>query len=106
MLRLRCPCMATQTQHRAIRRSRLDRKSTRLNSSHTVISYAVFCFIKEDVPPDETRRDDLPQRVQLEFVVGDEHQLRLLRVGVDRGLRALAVVALRHLLARLVERDV
>src|SRR5438034_8093503 len=24
----------------------LDRKSTRLNSSHTVISYAVFCLIK------------------------------------------------------------
>src|SRR5438132_498991 len=23
---------------------RVDRKSTRLNSSHTVISYAVFCF--------------------------------------------------------------
>src|SRR4029453_19580551 len=25
----------------------LDRKSTRLNSSHTVISYAVFCFKKK-----------------------------------------------------------
>src|SRR5438034_8750103 len=25
---------------------RLDRKSTRLNSSHTVISYAVFCLKK------------------------------------------------------------
>src|SRR5260221_9673422 len=25
---------------------KLDRKSTRLNSSHTVISYAVFCFKK------------------------------------------------------------
>src|SRR5699024_12530588 len=25
---------------------RLDRKSTRLNSSHVSISYAVFCFIK------------------------------------------------------------
>src|SRR5438034_5819096 len=28
---------------RAARRAKLDRKSTRLNSSHTVISYAVFC---------------------------------------------------------------
>src|SRR5438034_2575520 len=28
-------------------RSRLDRKSTRLNSSHTVISYAVFCLKKK-----------------------------------------------------------
>src|SRR5256885_8759869 len=26
-----------------------DRKSTRLNSSHLVISHAVFCLIKEDV---------------------------------------------------------
>src|SRR5438034_8127616 len=29
------------------RRSRADRKSTRLNSSHTVISYAVFCLKKK-----------------------------------------------------------
>src|SRR5438132_4543312 len=28
---------------------RLDRKSTRLNSSHTVISYAVFCLKKKKV---------------------------------------------------------
>src|SRR5260221_8939500 len=28
-------------------RTRQDRKSTRLNSSHTVISYAVFCFKKK-----------------------------------------------------------
>src|SRR5438132_9972433 len=27
--------------------SKLDRKSTRLNSSHTVISYAVFCLKKK-----------------------------------------------------------
>src|SRR5260221_7136557 len=27
--------------------SRVDRKSTRLNSSHTVISYAVFCLKKK-----------------------------------------------------------
>src|ERR1022692_3874115 len=31
----------------------LDRKSTRLNSSHLVISYAVFCLKKKK--PDETR---------------------------------------------------
>ena len=27
--------------------ARIDRKSTRLNSSHTVISYAVFCLKKK-----------------------------------------------------------
>src|SRR5438034_6262925 len=30
---------------------RLDRKSTRLNSSHTVISYAVFCLKKKNSRP-------------------------------------------------------
>src|SRR5438132_3867919 len=41
----------------------LDRKSTRLNSSHTVISYAVFCLKKKkkmrlrELSKDETRRD-------------------------------------------------
>src|SRR5438132_8426149 len=28
-----------------------DRKSTRLNSSHTVISYAVFCLKKKNIGP-------------------------------------------------------
>src|SRR5260221_9049679 len=35
----------------------LDRKSTRLNSSHTVISYAVFCLKKKK------NRDDPAQRI-------------------------------------------
>src|SRR5947207_6261958 len=35
-----------QTSLRDLHRER-DRKSTRLNSSHTVISYAVFCFKKQ-----------------------------------------------------------
>src|SRR5947207_8571984 len=33
--------------HHRERVSRQDRKSTRLNSSHTVISYAVFCLKKK-----------------------------------------------------------
>src|SRR2546426_5700076 len=33
----------------------LDRKSTRLNSSHLVISYAVFC-LKKKKPTSQTRR--------------------------------------------------
>src|SRR5260221_10417879 len=35
----------------------LDRKSTRLNSSHTVISYAVFCLKKKKKTPDNHIRD-------------------------------------------------
>src|SRR5438034_7491535 len=38
---------------------RVDRKSTRLNSSHTVISYAVFCLKKKSV---EERAVDDPAR--------------------------------------------
>src|SRR5690625_5880259 len=33
----------------AVKPGRLDRKSTRLNSSHVAISYAVFCLIKKKV---------------------------------------------------------
>src|SRR5438034_8966773 len=32
-------------------RADIDRKSTRLNSSHTVISYAVFCLKKKNETP-------------------------------------------------------
>src|SRR3989454_4961282 len=35
-----------------------DRKSTRLNSSHLVISYAVFCLKKKKTPP---RRQTRPR---------------------------------------------
>src|SRR5690348_18194538 len=34
-------------EHRSILRGWLDRKSTRLNSSHPSISYAVFCLKKK-----------------------------------------------------------
>src|SRR5438132_5984524 len=34
-----------------VRRGPGDRKSTRLNSSHTVISYAVFCLKKKNKTP-------------------------------------------------------
>src|SRR5256885_6031626 len=48
---------------RPARRAR-DRKSTRLNSSHLVISYAVFCLKKKKKnyvqrPPNTTHRDTL-----------------------------------------------
>src|SRR5947208_6525257 len=33
--------------HRLNKKERLDRKSTRLNSSHQIISYAVFCLKKK-----------------------------------------------------------
>src|ERR1022692_916247 len=35
---------------------RSDRKSTRLNSSHLVISYAVFCLKKKSTPTTSTKK--------------------------------------------------
>src|SRR2546426_321479 len=43
-LRLRC---GTGVRQRGVRHRERDRKSTRLNSSHLVISYAVFCLKKK-----------------------------------------------------------
>src|SRR5438034_3623775 len=37
----------------------LDRKSTRLNSSHTVISYAVFCLKKKNTSARLNKRERL-----------------------------------------------
>src|SRR5438034_5496374 len=44
----------------------LDRKSTRLNSSHTVISYAVFCLKKKNdaIYADGTWKLDTPGKNQ------------------------------------------
>src|SRR5947207_9252267 len=49
---------------------KVDRKSTRLNSSHTVISYAVFCLKKKNKPiihlsGDRSLQDDHHQRTEV-----------------------------------------
>src|SRR2546426_3561370 len=46
-----------------------DRKSTRLNSSHLVISYAVFCLKKKKKPPQVCLCfiQSIPQQLQLLF---------------------------------------
>src|SRR5260221_2614692 len=53
---------------------KLDRKSTRLNSSHTVISYAVFCLKKQQHTYELQSHSDLVCRLLLEItnLVGDE----------------------------------
>src|SRR5260221_3916006 len=44
----------------------IDRKSTRLNSSHTVISYAVFCLRSEEHTSELQSHSDLVCRLLLE----------------------------------------
>src|SRR2546430_11553300 len=43
------PVGAAVDHHRAHHRLPADRKSTRLNSSHSQISYAVFCLKKKNI---------------------------------------------------------
>src|SRR5690606_40350091 len=43
-----------RARHVARHRDAEDRKSTRLNSSHVKISYAVFCLKKKKRPPNQT----------------------------------------------------
>src|SRR5260221_12407991 len=45
----------------ACRRAFRDRKSTRLNSSHTVISYAVFCLKKKKKYHITAQKQETPQ---------------------------------------------
>src|SRR5436190_17219044 len=48
----------------ASRLGRIDRKSTRLNSSHTVISYAVFCLKKKIGDDDAIKCPDFASCLQ------------------------------------------
>src|SRR5438270_7340391 len=43
------PLLARGDHQRAVERGHGDRKSTRLNSSHSQISYAVFCLKKKNI---------------------------------------------------------
>src|ERR1022692_3083866 len=63
---------------------RSDRKSTRLNSSHLVISYAVFCLKKNARRSTSARRRAAPRR--------RKRQLR--RISLRRDQRSLDVIGL------------
>src|SRR5438132_3075379 len=45
--------------------SKIDRKSTRLNSSHTVISYAVFCLKKKKKKKNKEIKKQRQQKEQI-----------------------------------------
>src|SRR5712671_7696202 len=47
LLRVRLPVSRLAKWKTGIQMARRDRKSTRLNSSHQIISYAVFCLQKK-----------------------------------------------------------
>src|SRR5215204_574465 len=62
-----------------LRLSQRDRKSTRLNSSHTVISYAVFCLKKKIILGQRILRRRLTHRVR-----DLDRPLRFVHEGDDR----------------------
>src|SRR5258708_10404183 len=54
---------------------RLDRKSTRLNSSHQIISYAVFCLKKKNKNENSnTQRHDADEKASTERGSCDHHE--------------------------------
>src|SRR5690625_6326480 len=62
-------CTTANARRRDIPASAKDRKSTRLNSSHVAISYAVFCLKKKKIhPSNETEKTDTHKN--------DDHRLR------------------------------
>src|SRR2546422_1663228 len=65
--RIRCRSLG------AISVTELDRKSTRLNSSHGYISYAVFCLKKKK--PLQTRDHELLYDIVSAFAKGPAHHL-------------------------------
>src|SRR3954449_9545897 len=72
----------------------LDRKSTRLNSSHTLISYAVFCLKKKKAAPNyhrhHTREPEAPTQPARHASAVPELSHLYLRLGPrSRGAHAL-----------------
>src|SRR5690625_6258781 len=52
-IRIYLPTIVIRKQSRQERKVDFNRKSTRLNSSHVAISYAVFCLKKKIIMKDE-----------------------------------------------------
>src|SRR2546429_844252 len=69
----------------SLRRERIDRKSTRLNSSHGYISYAVFCLKKKkDITARRTRHPSIHVERALPCVGGPVLPLLSLIPPLDR----------------------
>src|SRR2546430_4197366 len=71
--------MSTSRDH--IRYHSLDRKSTRLNSSHSQISYAVFCLKKKNKSIDGPDLTTVPFNAM--FAVGANADLRTYSLKAD-----------------------
>src|SRR5256886_12014784 len=82
--RYRPACRIIQTGRRGTvspRQARRDRKSTRLNSSHSQISYAVFCLKKKNYNSEVnlSALDGMAETVLTLLPYDDEYRLRIRR---------------------------
>ena len=59
-----------------------DRKSTRLNSSHTVISYAVFCLKKKKKTHQYPRRLNQTQQTSVTAAVQLQQSMSMLQIVI------------------------
>src|SRR5205807_7840240 len=79
-----------------------DRKSTRLNSSHLVISYAVFCLKKKKKTPNATittykiTNDDLPALNNKLIQTKQPILNRCISIGVQRSIYTFMTSSLLH----------
>src|SRR5215204_5734425 len=72
---------------------RADRKSTRLNSSHTVISYAVFCLKKKKKQDGASWAHQRPHNFMIRCAAWPERvTLCVARKGLGLRIRLLAAV--------------
>src|SRR5256886_7788462 len=77
------------SQVRTPERNQIDRKSTRLNSSHSQISYAVFCLKKKKLT-DYVFLDLLPIKIEI-----CQH-FRSVEVQIYNASYTLLIIAPRH----------
>src|SRR2546430_5943865 len=77
--------------------SKIDRKSTRLNSSHSQISYAVFCLKKKKNTTSEYRDSHLPEYARLQSDAQPALDLRPSCYHWKRGLPLQSVLHRSHI---------
>src|SRR5256885_9689116 len=83
----------------------VDRKSTRLNSSHLVISYAVFCLKKKMTSRDQERRHQAHQLAGTNRQRHAQGEHARVDVGLPQPLQARRTQRLQQLHAAVCHRD-
>src|SRR2546430_7801315 len=83
--------IATRPGSRCCCSTPTDRKSTRLNSSHSQISYAVFCLKKKD-PVSESKVEGVTTHAGFRDPTAYDSASAQIRAGKDDSATALVIV--------------